>query len=359
MFAVILAGGTGCRLWPISRQEHPKQLHRLVSGLSLIQNTLLRILPIIPSPNIFIVTSERLRQEVNRQVCEICNVSELNILAEPEEKNTLPALGLAMLHIMKTDPSDIVCTLPIDHHIESEKQFRELLLYAESIVRTRRNIVSFGVKPDHPSTGCGYLQIGETLFEKNGIEVYKVLCVTEKPDQNAAQRFIKAGDYLWNRSVYLFQPAEMMEFIYRFVPRISQGLREIDSAISTSRFKEILSQAYSRMPGVSIASGVLEKVDNLLAIKVNFGWGDIGTWTGMENLWEKDEEMNAHKGKHIGIETKDCVIYSDGRLVATIGMKNIIAIATNDIVLICPKERAEDVKKMVEKVKQSGLQEYL
>ena len=356
IYAVIMAGGSGTRFWPLSKSKTPKQLLNLTGDSTLIQKTIHRIKPIIKLKNIFIITANSQVRKIKEQLAE---TPPQNIIDEPFGKNTAPCIGLASLYVKKRDPKGVMVAMPADHLIKNEGRFREIISLGARIAAERDCLITLGIKPSYPETGYGYIHAGEEFVKSGKTKIFRVNRFVEKPDIKRARRFVVSGDYFWNGGVFIWKVETILEMIKRFLPDLYGGLMEIEKALGTKREKKVIKDVYSRIEGISIDQGIMEKAKNTAVIPCDIEWNDVGTWMALYDILEKDNFNNAVVGKHIGIDTDGCVIHSPKKIVATIGMKDIVIVATRDAVLVCPKEKAQDVKKIVELLKSKGLKEYL
>jgi mannose-1-phosphate guanylyltransferase len=356
IYAVILAGGSGTRFWPLSKSKTPKQLLYLTGDNTLIQKAIHRIRNIIKNKNIFIVTSNSHIKKIGDQINEI---PPDNIIGEPFGRNTAPCIGLAAIHIKKRNPDGIMVVLPADHSIKKEERFREVILIGSQIAAERDCLVTLGIRPYYPETGYGYIHAGENFDERSKIKAFKVNKFYEKPDMNRAKRYVASGNYFWNCGVFIWKVEIILQMIKDFLPDLYNGLMEIEKVLGMKREKSVIKEVYSSIEGISIDHGIMEKAENIVVIPCDIGWNDVGTWRALFDILEKNDFNNAVVGRHIGIDTEGCVIHSPQKLVATIDMKDIIIVASRDAVLVCPKERAQEVKNIVELLKIQGLKKYI
>jgi len=343
MYITIMAGGIGTRLWPLSTKKKPKYLLDLTGKGTLISETVRRLLPLAPAENIFIITRYSDVKQVQAQVPDIPSA---NIIAEPIGRNTLPCAGLGALHIRRRDANSVMALLPADGYIEDEKRYVELLAQAEKLAQNSDVFVTLGIKPTRPETGYGYLKLGQMLSRDN-VEAFKVEKFTEKPSLEEAVEFLKTGKYLWNGGIFVSKVKVLLDAIEKYEPEVYSPLTQIDRAIGMPDEKQVLAEVYPKVKDISIDYGIMEKLKGVIAIVTDVGWNDIGNWKAMEDIWDTDENKNACKGEHLGLDTYGCIIYSPNKAVATIGLKDIVIVETDDVVLVCSKERAQDVKKLV------------
>ena len=348
-YAVILAGGSGTRFWPLSRELEPKHLLKFYSDESLLQQTIKRIIPLIAPARIYIVTNGLHKFELTLQA-SIFGIPENNIIIEPEGKNTAPAIGLAALTIAKKDKNATLAILPADHHIADNKKFIVTLKTAVNAAKDNY-IVTLGIKPTYPATGYGYIRINPKPETRNP-KFHKVEKFTEKPDLKTAKKFIQDKCYLWNSGMFIVNAKVILNEIKKYLPKLHKELVKIAKGADIQKI-------YKSLDSISIDYGVLEKSKNTAVIPVfDLGWSDLGTLSALETFLSKDENENIVQANSIDIDSKNVIILGKSRLISTIGLRDLIIADTEDALLICHKEKAEDVKKMVEKVKQAGGYEH-
>ncbi|MHB8092864.1 MAG: mannose-1-phosphate guanylyltransferase [Syntrophales bacterium] len=356
MFAVIMAGGRGTRFWPRSREKMPKHLLDIQSEKSLIRETVDRIRPLVPPERTLIVTGRSHAVELIRLLPEI---PAGNIIIEPVGRNTAPCIGLAALHIQKRAGDAVMLVLPSDHRIADERQFRRVLEAAAVAAASQEALLTIGIKPTGPATGYGYLEAGE-LFSKDGdLPIRRVKSIREKPDLATAGEFLKNGEFLWNSGMFIWKASTILNEIARFLPDIYKGLTEIKSVLGGEDEAEVVERVYPSLPSVSIDYGVMEKAKDVLVIPGDFGWSDLGSWDALWEVSPKDERGNVVRGRFIGIDAGDSLVYSPEKLVAIVGVRDIFVVETKDALLICRRDRSQDVRKVVEKLEKEGLGEYL
>jgi len=346
MYAVILAGGSGTRLWPWSREEYPKQL-LTIRGKSLYQETLLRLKEMIPYENIITVTHYNQRKALELQFEEIATGIKSNFIDEPEAKNTAPAIGLAACYIYKKNPRALMAVLPSDHHIELKDKFIEVLSKARDTAE-KCGLVTFGIKPDRPETGYGYIYCGEKLDS----HTFKVEKFVEKPDLEKAQEFIKDSRFLWNSGMFVFKVEALIKEYEKHLPRMMELLNLIDYN-TYDNLKEI----YEKIEKTSLEYGVIEKSVNVAVIPADINWNDLGSWESIYNILPKDDNGNHLKGRVYSFDTADSLVLGNSRVIGTVGLKNIIIVDTEDALLVSRKDKAQDVKKVVELLKEEKAEE--
>lgn len=360
-YICLLAGGTGTRLWPRSRKESPKQFSALFHRHTLFQQTIKRVRSLIPLSRVFVITNQRYGEDIQRQEPLI---PEENIIAEPEKKNTALAMGVAAAYIHKKDPDAVVINLATDHLIQDLDLYRKTLKQATKVAYQEKLIVSVGIEPQFPHTGLGYIETGARMRKVNGAEVYKVTAFTEKPDEKTAKKFIKAGNYYWNANNYVWPTQTILDEFERIDPELYQNIYAIYQALDQPNLPKVMKQEYAKARSDSIDYAISEKTDKLVVIPGTFGWSDIGDWKVVYELSSKDEDGNvviSHgpEGNHYGIDTHNSLIHFDDQLIATIGVEDLLIINIKDALLVCHKDRAEDVKKLVKSLKEKKLKKYL
>lgn len=358
MYAVIMAGGKGTRFWPKSREKLPKHLLDIVSAKTIIQETVERIAPLIPKENILIVTGQNHADELMRQVPRI---PRENIIIEPLGRNTAPCIGLAALHIKRKSPHGVMAVLPADHLITGASRFRRLLSTACKIADSGDYLVTIGIKPTSPETGYGYIERGSLHAKVKGTDVFAVKSVREKPALKQAKAFLKKGGFCWNSGMFVWRVDTILEAIERWLPRIHDGLLQIERGMGKDGEREALRRVYENIPSISIDYGVMEKAGNILLIEGDFGWSDMGSWDALWEVSDKDENGNAANCRDlfIGVDARNSLIHSSRKLVALLGVEDLIVVDTEDSLLICKRGNSQDVKKVVEILEDNKKKEYL
>ena len=356
LYAVIMAGGSGTRLWPRSRKKKPKQLLDIVSSKTMIQETVDRLEGLVDADNVFVVVGEAHAQEINRQLAE---VPSENILIEPQGKNTAPCIGLAAVHVRARDKDAVMIVLPSDHLIKNANRFRKVLKAAAAVASKGKSLVTIGIEPTFPETGYGYVQIGDKLDSANGEDVHEVVAFKEKPTSAVAKKFLKSGKYMWNSGMFVWKTDTVLAQIKALLPALHKGLMKIEAALGKEDEAAVLEKVYDSIEGESIDIGVMEKAKKVMLIKGDFGWNDIGSWAAMEQLWPKDPDGNFLDADVVSIESSGNIIHSTKKLVTVIGLKDIVIIETEDALLVCAKDRAPDVRRAVDELKERGLDDYI
>jgi mannose-1-phosphate guanylyltransferase len=356
MFAVIMAGGKGTRFWPRSREKMPKHLLDISSERTMIRETVDRIKPLVPAERTLIVTGKSHAAELIRQLPEI---PPENILIEPVGRNTAPCIGLAALHILRRVPDAIMLVLPSDHRIGDEATFLRIIQAAAGAASQGDALVTIGIQPTGPETGYGYIEQGDPLSAGGADEIYRVRSIREKPPREQAERFLAQGGFSWNSGMFVWKASTIIEAIGRFLPDLEQGLLQIREALGTDREEAVVSAVYTGQKAVSIDYGVMEKAKNVLVVPGAFGWSDLGSWDALWEVSEKDENGNAVRGEFIGVDAANSLIHGNGKLIALVGVKDLLVVETNDALLICRRGRSQDVRKIVEILEKKGSASYL
>ncbi|MHB8828011.1 MAG: mannose-1-phosphate guanylyltransferase [Syntrophales bacterium] len=356
MFAVIMAGGRGTRFWPRSREKMPKHLLDIQSEKSLIRETVDRIRPLVPPERTLIVTGRSHAVELTRLLPEI---PAENILIEPVGRNTAPCIGLAALHVQKRAGDAVMLVLPSDHRIADEGQFRLVLETAAGAADLEEVLLTVGIKPTGPATGYGYLEEGERVSGEGDLQICRVKSIREKPALAVAREFLSRGGFLWNSGMFVWKASTILSAIARFLPEIHKGLAEISDALGGESENDVIEKVYPSLPSVSIDYGVMEKAKNVLVIPGEFGWSDLGSWDALWEVSKKDENGNVVRGRFVGVNSGDSLVYSPEKLVAIVGVRDIFVVETKDALLICRRDRSQDVRSVVEKLEKEGLKEYL
>jgi mannose-1-phosphate guanylyltransferase len=354
MKIVILAGGGGSRMWPMSRADKPKQFCKLISEKTMLEETLDRFSN-YPAEKIFITTTEELKDGV---IEILPNFPKENIIVEPARRDTAPAMGYATLRLKMMDPDEPMAFIPSDHYIGRIDRFLNSIKEAEKVILETGKLLDISVHPTMPTTTLGYTKIGKRLFERDGVEFFEFKGHAEKPDYKTAQKYLDEGCYLWHANYYMWTPKLFLAAYKKYAPKMYEKLQEIENKIKSGD-EEGIKRIYCEMERISIDYAITEKMDHeeLVIIKGSFDWKDIGAWDTLhENLMTKtDERRNLVKGERLNIDTSGCIIYGqEGKLIATIGVDDLVIIDTKDSLLVCPKSRAQEVKKVVEELKERG-----
>ncbi len=343
--AVVLAGGSGTRFWPESRTSRSKQFLDLTGGGPMIRETLDRLRPVVPSERLWIVAG---RKDAPHLSPGALGLPKRNILLEPDGRNTAPAVALAAAVIARRDPDAVILATPADHAIGDVRAFRTVIRKGLRLARDTGRFVTLGVPPTHPSTGYGYIERGKP-FPGRVKGAFAVARFTEKPDLATARRFLRSGRFDWNSGVFLFRADTFADRLSRFLPEVDRRIRDALRG-GEKGFDRRLSEAYRRMPSISIDYGILEKEQGTLVLPADMGWSDLGTWRSLhEFLGEKGG--NVTFGDVILADCRNTLVRTDGGLVAVLGMEDTVVVRCGDAVLVCPRSRSEDVKGIVGEIR--------
>lgn len=356
MYCVIMAGGSGIRFWPRSRDKKAKQFLQIHGEKTLIESTVDRFRALVPIQNTYIITKQSQEQAFLPLKLDIpC----ANILFEPMGKDTAPCIGLAAIHIQQKDPDGIMVVTPADHLVKDEALFHNSILAAADLAAKTRGLVTVGITPDRPATGFGYIQV-EKAFEKiRGIETCRVKTFAEKPDLATAKSFLASGDFFWNSGIFVFHASVYLKHLEEFLPEIHDGLIEIQGCIGRSDYEDTLQRMYQQIRGISIDFGVMEKAKTVYMVKGGFSWSDMGSWEQVYKISDQDENGNAVQGEAVLIGTNHSYVRSDKGLVAVMGMENVVVVQEDGVTLICRMDNTEDVKKIVERLRMKKMTKYL
>lgn len=346
-YAVIMAGGSGTRLWPLSRRSYPKQALKLLGEQTMFQYAVERIKPIFPMERIFVVTRAEHGPILMEQVPEL---PVENFILEPEGRGTAPAIGLAAIHLKQRDPEATMAILTADHFITETERFCQVLTAAE-LVAADGSLVTLGIRPDSASTGFGYIQQGSVLGERSGFKFYAVRGFTEKPDSTTAQQMVASGEYSWNSGMFIWQAKRILEEFARQLPEFYAQLVAVKRVLGTSEYKTVLEHIWPQVEKETIDYGIMEKARQVMVIPVEIGWTDIGSWGAVLDLLPTDENGNVFVGKNLDIDTKNTLVFGNDRLIATMGVNDLIIIDTPDALMVCSRDREQDVKAIVNKLK--------
>jgi len=352
--ALIMAGGRGERFWPKSRKNLPKQFLSLTGdGKTMIQLTVERILSLVEMKDIYIATNSSYRELVHEQ---LPSIPKENILCEPVGRNTAPCIGLGATHISKKYDDALMLVLPSDHLIKFEDIFTQVLGDACDLAKENTNLVTIGITPDTPETGYGYIKFDPQSNTKQAFVVDKFV---EKPNLELAKEYLASQKYLWNSGMFIWKVSSILENMKAYMPEMYEGLMVIRDSIGTEEEKQILKTEFPKFESQSIDYGVMEQAENIYVIPGGFGWDDVGSWLAVERVQQNDEDKNVVEGNIITVSTKNCIIQGEKKLIATVGIEDLIVVDTEDATLVCSKEHAGDIKKILESLKDSKRNEYL
>ena len=360
LYAVALAGGSGTRFWPLSRERYPKQLLRILGEETMIQRTVRLAGELVPLARVFVVTHEQHAEAIQIQLSALDRQFPERIIQEPVARNTAAAIALAAIHLQRLDPDAAMLVLPADHSIRDHAAFGAAVKRAAQVAAAGY-LVTLGIEPTGPETGYGYIRRGGALraAEIKGLGAYSVARFIEKPNLVRAKTYVKDKHYLWNSGIFLWRTQPFLEAVRRHLPELASGLDEIQRALGSHVQQKAIRQAYSRVPSISVDYGVLEHAERLAVIPVSMGWSDVGSWAALAGVSDLDEHGNVVSGNVVDLGSEDSVLYAEKRLVATIGLKKMVVVDTPDATLVCPKDRVQEVRQMVALLKERGAEESL
>lgn len=352
--ALIMAGGRGERFWPRSRKSLPKQFLSLTGdGRTMIQLTVERILPLVEMEDIFIATNRDYKELVKRQLPDL---PEENILCEPVGRNTAPCIGLGAVHIAKKYEDAMMLVLPSDHLIKYNKMFVSTLKEACRIAEENTNLVTIGITPDYAETGYGYIKFNPN--ESKG-QAFAVDRFVEKPTKEVAKEYLETEEYLWNSGMFAWKTSSILRNIELFMKDTYEGLMRIKESIGTEQEKQVLEKEFTAFHSESVDYGIMEKAEDIYTIPGAFGWDDVGSWLAVDRIRKSNEMGNVVSGNIITVNSKNCIIEGSKKLIATVGLEDLIIVDTEDATLICEKQSAGDIKKVLENLKICNRDEYI
>jgi mannose-1-phosphate guanylyltransferase len=350
-YAVILAGGKGERFWPMSTRKRPKQLLSLVGDRPLLAQAVDRLEGLVPHERVFIITNADLVDASREAAPEL---PPENIIGEPVGRDTAAAAALGAALVGARDPEGVFAILTADHIMGDLDTYRDTLRESMNLAMQEDVLVTIGVQPDHPSTGYGYIEAGPLHSEREGVAFHKALRFVEKPKEEKAKSYLETGRYYWNSGMFIWSVKALGKALRTHRPPLADLIETLRPAVGTSGFDEALREVYASLEKISIDYALMEKADNILMVRGTFAWDDVGSWPALENHFGADEAGNVIIGDAAAVDTTDNIIVSKGRLTALIGVRDLVVVQTDGVTLVCPKDRAQDVKKLVEEVKKSG-----
>jgi mannose-1-phosphate guanylyltransferase len=343
-----MAGGGGTRLWPLSRRARPKQALTLVGERTMFEHAVDRIAPVIQSQDIFVITSVDQVEELMLQAAELPG---RNFLVEPLGRGTAPAIGLGAVHLQRHDPQAVMAVLTADHFIRDVEQFQRALSAAVSVAE-KGHLVTLGIAPSFPSTAYGYIKQGELVDNVDGFPVYRAERFTEKPSPETAYHMVESGEYSWNSGMFIWRVDRIMEEFARQMPELYTYLSQMEAVLDTPAYDSTLDRIWPELIPQTIDYGVMEGAEDVVVIPVDIGWSDVGNWSSMCDILPADEKGNVVVGDHLGVETRDTIVFGQQHLIVTIGLEDMIVVASDDAVLVCPREREQDVRNVVQRLRE-------
>lgn len=356
LYTLIMAGGSGTRFWPRSKVVKPKQYLNIFGNDSLLQSTIKRFSTFTETENIYIVSGKNQAAVLEEQTSML---PKNNLIYEPVGKNTLPCIGLAAMFAEKENADGIMVVSPADHLIKNDKLFEDTVLAAVKIADERNGIVTIGITPTYPATGYGYVQTAEDITGSEKINQFKVERFVEKPNEPTATEYLKKGGFYWNSGLFVFKVSVFLEAVKEFAPDLYSDLRKIQADLGNPSYEQTLDTIYRAVESISVDYGIMEHAKNIYLVEGNFDWNDLGSWESVYLTGEKDENGNAGTGESIFLGTKNSYVYSKKGLVAVVGLEDVIVVQDGDATLVCKRENAEDVKKIVDQLKSENKNQFL
>ena len=352
--ALIMAGGRGERFWPKSRKNMPKQFLSLTDdGKTMIQLTVERTSSVVDMEDIYIATNKDYKELVRSQ---LPGIPEKNILCEPVGRNTAPCIGLGAVHMAKKYDDAIMLVLPSDHLIKFNKMFLSVLKDSCDVAEKDRNLVTIGITPAYAETGYGYIKFDSHVMEGRA---YKVDRFVEKPSLEVAKEYLETEEYLWNSGMFVWKLSSILYNLERFMPETFAGLKRIQASIGTPEEEDVLRKEFAQFQSQSIDYGIMEKAENIYTVPGTFGWDDVGSWLAVERIRKSNEMGNVVSGNIITVGTHNCIIQGEKKLIAAVGLEDLIIVDTEDATLICAKDSTADIKKVLENLKICNRDEYI
>lgn len=355
VYAFIMAGGVGSRLWPRSRTATPKQFLDLMGQETMLQESFHRLVPIVPAEQILVGVGTRYVDTVREQLPDL---PPENIVVEPAGRGTAPAIGLGALHIHHRDPEGVMVVVTADHHIGDAQRFRRAILAAAEMARGGQ-LVTLGITPAFASTGYGYIRRAEKLRTIDGFDIYRAIRFTEKPDAAMANAFLDSGLYSWNSGMFVWETTSIRGEFERQMPELFAQLSEIEAALGTDDEQSVLDHVWADVDKETIDYGIMEHAREVAVVPVQIGWNDIGSWNTLMDLLEPDQEGNVLMGDHVVLETRNTLVYCRNKLVAAVGVEDLVIVETDDALLICSRDHAQRVRTVVNRLRELGRADLL
>ena len=351
-FTVVMAGGGGSRFWPLSRQKYPKQLLNLSGRDIMLNDTILRMEPLVSRTNAYIVTNGE--QEKLTKKLLAARISKKHVLVEPARRNTAPCILYAALSLKKKYGDAVMCVLPADHFIADEDAYRDVMREAISAAKKTSGLVTIGIRPTYPATGYGYIACGEKLTKT---DAYCADGFKEKPDKETAEAYIASDNYLWNGGIFVWKISAILEAYSKYLPAMYTEMMKMYEDIGTKYEKQRLESIYPLLESISIDYGIMEKADNVYVLPCDCGWNDVGSLDALALMLPRDANANSIRGNAIVQDSKHCIVSAEKRMVALVGCEDMMVIDTEDALLVCPKSKAQEVRKTVERLERENRSE--
>ena len=357
LHAIVMAGGSGTRFWPASRNDKPKQLLSMTGGATMIQATCDRLGDLVPPERLYIFTAQHLIDPVRSQLPK---VPANSIVGEPHKRDTAPCIGLAAFLVSKNDPDATMVVMPSDHVISPESVFREAIEAAVALVDAKpERIVTFGIPPTYPAETFGYIERGEAL-DSTSIKAFEVERFREKPKGQTAQEYFESGNFYWNAGIFIWKAKTVLDALKQHEPQMYAHLEAIAEAWGTPQQAEVFDREFGAIEGKSIDYAIMEHHSDIIVVEAPFNWDDVGNWQSMARLHGQDDDDNTHLGNVLSLDSEGCIVRGeDGHLVVTLGTKELIIVHTPDATLVADKSREEDIRDVVKRLKSGDLERYL
>lgn len=354
LYALILAGGKGTRLFPLSRSKNPKQFLKVINNKSFLRNTVDRIIPLVGKDNVYVVTN---KEYIDKVYEELYDIDKSNIFAEPENKETATCIGLSAAKLLKKDKDASMIILPSDHYIENKKLFINTIKQAIEIAERKKALVTIGIKPIRPETGYGYIEMGEKITAD--IDSFKVERFLEKPNLEVAKDLLMKGTYLWNSGMFIWRADVFLREMQKYLPKMYKSIMTIYQELETENEEITVKEQYKTIDGISVDFGIMQKTRRAYVIKSEFAWDDIGTFAALGRFLEKYNE-NHVTGNVFTESSENCIVFGKNRLIITFGIKDIIIVDTGDVVLVMDKNKDQEIKYLVSLLKnEKSMRQYL
>ncbi|CUU45420.1 mannose-1-phosphate guanylyltransferase [Clostridium beijerinckii] len=347
IYGLILAGGKGSRLYPLSRADQPKQFLKLINDKSFLVNTVDRIIPLIDRDNIYIVTNMDYKEKVKD---ELIGIREENIFVEPANKETATCIGLSAVKLLKQDANAVMVVLPSDHYIQGEKNYIDTLSQAIEMANRRRCIVTLGIEPSRPETGYGYIEMGERTA--GSIPTYRIARFTEKPNSEVAKDFILKGTYLWNSGMFIFRADVILREIEKYLPKLHKSLMEIYKNLGEENEESVIKEQYELIDGISIDFGVMQRTRKAYVIKCDFSWDDMGSFGALSRLLSTYRNNSISKNVYID-DCENCSIFGDKNLIIGFGIKDLVVVDAGDVILVMDKNKDQEIKHLLNRLNEN------